>query len=362
MKPQSPSEFICRITAQFDARSVMEGSMRSLQILPAILVVLPATIVLGAPSSFGKPPTECKTKPGSSSPLGLHWYYRINHATHQRCWYLSADGLRVRSSKLTRTTSAHLEAPPRYTVEETASASSQDNPPQLAPEQLTSGTNVASVVTIPVQTSTDFAGRWPDLPQALDLAHLEPTSLATSYVQEQAPDSRDQMPTMFKVDANSAGAEPAANSNAEQKHNDDSYFEQMFLSVSLGLGMLLLAGVSLKFARRLNQGTPGWLKPASFPSEDNFRWSARILNNDDRQTATHPGYDSELNRHGLSSVLKRADAGIHSPRSFAPSRPKMTERATERQVCMGDHAARPTAFGIQRFKSRSRLDEKLATA
>src|SRR5439155_10436565 len=39
---------------------------------------------------------KCNTRPSSSAPQGTHWYYRINSAD-RRCWFLSSEGIKVRS-------------------------------------------------------------------------------------------------------------------------------------------------------------------------------------------------------------------------------------------------------------------------
>ena len=66
--------------------------MRSPKILAAILVGAPVTFLLTAHSSLSEPAAEeCKSKPGSSTPRGSHWYYRINRvagisAAPTRAW------------------------------------------------------------------------------------------------------------------------------------------------------------------------------------------------------------------------------------------------------------------------------------
>lgn len=31
---------------------------------------------------------DCRPAPGDDTPAGQHWYYRLDHATGQKCWYL----------------------------------------------------------------------------------------------------------------------------------------------------------------------------------------------------------------------------------------------------------------------------------
>ena len=65
--------------------------MRTPKILPGIFAVVPATILLTAQASLSEPAAEaCRTNPGSFTPPGSHWYYRLNHADKRHCWYLGA--------------------------------------------------------------------------------------------------------------------------------------------------------------------------------------------------------------------------------------------------------------------------------
>ena len=66
--------------------------------VPAILIVPLATDLVTVQPSRAEPAVnECKTKPDSSAPAGSHWYYRVNRADQRHCWYLGAEGVKVRS-------------------------------------------------------------------------------------------------------------------------------------------------------------------------------------------------------------------------------------------------------------------------
>jgi hypothetical protein len=67
---------------------------------------------------------ECLTGPNAQSPQGSHWYYRIDRATHRKCWYLGA--LRAehrRTARVESTTAARGEDAPAREV-----------PPAAAPQ------------------------------------------------------------------------------------------------------------------------------------------------------------------------------------------------------------------------------------
>ena len=74
------------------------GSMLRSKILLVGLALIPATILVTGYSSLGEAKgDECKAKPDSSSPAGLHWYYRVDRVNNRHCWYLHEQGVRVHS-------------------------------------------------------------------------------------------------------------------------------------------------------------------------------------------------------------------------------------------------------------------------
>jgi hypothetical protein len=95
-----------------------EGQMRAAFFVQVILVILIAAVSLTGRSSFaqfaaqgaapaatqGSAPAaakgatdECLAKPGATAPQGSHWYYRVNRADGRHCWYLGAEGAKVRA-------------------------------------------------------------------------------------------------------------------------------------------------------------------------------------------------------------------------------------------------------------------------
>ena len=72
--------------------------MAGTKILSAILIMVPATMLVTAEASLGETAAEaCKASPGGAAPKGMHWYYRINRATSKQCWYLGPVGVHIRS-------------------------------------------------------------------------------------------------------------------------------------------------------------------------------------------------------------------------------------------------------------------------
>lgn len=60
------------------------------RLVPALLLVVPATAALWAGVEFVQAAEECRARPGSTAPPGSGWYYRISRADHRRCWFLGA--------------------------------------------------------------------------------------------------------------------------------------------------------------------------------------------------------------------------------------------------------------------------------
>jgi hypothetical protein len=66
---------------------------------------------------------DCVSEPNTTPPQGTHWYYRVDRTTHRQCWYLGAEGAKVRphqqqsTSTLRSPTSSKAARPePRTTI------------------------------------------------------------------------------------------------------------------------------------------------------------------------------------------------------------------------------------------------------
>src|SRR5262252_2665714 len=69
----------------------MEGRMPRIRTVSAILAIAcaaPASAISAGPAA------ECLAAPNAQSPQGQHWYYRLDRATHRKCWYLGAQHAR----------------------------------------------------------------------------------------------------------------------------------------------------------------------------------------------------------------------------------------------------------------------------
>ncbi len=82
------------------------------QMVPALLLVVPATAALPASTGIAQALEGCRLEPGLETPPGSKWNYRVNR-DHLRCWFLSSGVVRGHHSHSTRAASVgkhHLTA------------------------------------------------------------------------------------------------------------------------------------------------------------------------------------------------------------------------------------------------------------
>src|SRR5215510_1093280 len=64
----------------------------------AMPVFLAASVVaISFSATTGDAADECLSGPKGTAPKGSHWYYRVDRPTGRHCWYIGAEGQRVRS-------------------------------------------------------------------------------------------------------------------------------------------------------------------------------------------------------------------------------------------------------------------------
>ena len=198
---------------------------------PVGLMMVLAIVVLGVQTGFAEPAADdCKTTPGSSAPPGQHWFYRVNRSDQRHCWYLGAEGTKVRAQIREKASS-----PPARTAREEASETTPTTPPRM---------EVIQTPSVPAASSEEPAAaelaRPPlDLSQGPDPTAREPaiTSHASAPA---APGAQEEMPLVWPVltDAERAGSPDSARGSAPWS---------VFL---IAAGALLVAGSLFKLAWR----------------------------------------------------------------------------------------------------------------
>ena len=270
------------------------------KILPAILIVVPAAILLTAQASLSEPTAEeCRTRPGSSTPRGGHWYYRINRTDKQRCWYLSSEGMEVRSHGRGTTS---LVSSPTPTPEQASAAETERAAPAQATPARTASAPMAAAQAAPAEgavvepsirehgMATDFAARWPDLPKSQDLDGPELAAISNSYAdRDAATDAGAQMPLTWPV---------IEDHTAQQASAGEAVLRSISLAGALMTALLLLAAWVLKLAHRRHLSR---IRSTAEPRHGDL--TART------PTPTDPAHDLKTSLAELMRDLQRAGAG-----------------------------------------------------
>jgi hypothetical protein len=334
------------------------------KILPTILIILPSSVfLLLAHPGAGKAAAEkCNTRPSSLAPQGTHWYYRVNHTDNRRCWFLSSEGMKVRSNARGAMSDVASDSPTpkRDNSSETARAT----PPR------TTSTQMASVPMVPEQATTadpafsetpvrehaaamDFAARWPDLSESPDLYASELAAISNSYADTQtAADVEERMPLTWPVTE-------AGRAGQQQDPASQAAFGSVFLAGALALGSLSLVGGVFKLARRSRQrylrdplraaaGRPG-PQPHMRADFRELAGSSSMRHGTSGWRVpqpTDPAHDLKTSLAELMQDLQRARAANFSPRSFAPPTNHTERVATEAFRFKQQREARTVPFEL----------------
>jgi hypothetical protein len=275
-------------------------------LVPAILAMLPATVLLGAQAGLAEP-TGCKTKPHSSAPRGAHWFYRVDPRDNQRCWFLSHEGAKARLHARDGTQpSASVRPRPRrengakavQTAEQIASAQGP------SAESLFIATSVGEH-----ETSIDFAARWPDFPKSLNLDGRKLATASKAFTGE--ADGSEPLPLI-------------------PPHGMVAFMP----AVSAAALVLLLAAALFLLARRRKSdhrehwgATAGRRRPRQQLRPGFVEMTGRMAAAGARRVGsvwqppepTDPAQDLKRSLRELIGDLQRAGAASGSLRSYAPS-------------------------------------------
>ncbi len=296
--------------------------MRTPKILPGILAVVPATILLTAQASWSEPAAQtCRASPGSATPPGSHWYYRINHADRRHCWYLGAVDAHANASDAALAPPTPEAAPhPPDPAAPSEGAPSGASPPdsaatQVAPEQVTPAA-VAEFLKSHQDKGDgpDFSARWPDgLPVAQDLNGPDAALIDTSYAENHAAaDAAAQLPERWPVADAMKAPEPAAAKIS---------LRTFCFAGAAAIALLLLAGWAAGFFRAGHRSQDRGTRRAGLAATDAGERAARWRRADGAErppTLTDPALDVRRSLKELMRDLRRADAAADSDRSFAP--------------------------------------------
>jgi hypothetical protein len=309
--------------------------MRS-KILAIGLALIPAAVLVSGHSSLGEAKgDECRAKPDSSAPAGLHWYYRVDRANNRHCWYLHEQGMRVHSL-INAAASRSADSQNDTAGEQVWKTPAVTDTPQPEYEQSERTTEQ------PEQPSVDFAARWVDLPRSADLNAHELVAESNGYAAEHGVENRqEQLPPAW---ANVS----AANGDVRQNAGIQTNFGSISLAGAVVLALLLMSEALVRVAR-----TSGWRLLRFNLRADSHRRTKRSEPAVDAArsdpisriaTGVEPISRTQTGVNELRHLLQRADTGLRPPQSFAPSR----------SVHRHEHANRARAHSaFARLKSRS---------
>ena len=296
-------------------------------ILSTGLVLMPAIILVAAHSSLAESTDTCRSSPGPAAPAGLHWYYRVDRSSNRHCWYLHAQGAPVHASR---------NVPSRTFSEETtadrADFALQLGVPEPAlqqPNGLTRVEGAAPQSSMPDSSALAFAARWVDLPKSVDLERRELAAPTIGYATEQPTlKAEDETPS------NWAGI-PAVNTGIQPRGAAQSNFGSISLAGALLLALLLLSEGLVKFL-----GTIAWTRALKWRPRSwrPLSWRAPSWETVKSESIapgaahmSHPQAGAAESASGLDDlrgVLRRANADLQPPRSFAPSRSSSSRKPT----------------------------------
>ena len=322
------------------------------KILPGILVVLPSTMLVTAQPSFGgSTSVECRAGPGASAPAGLHWYYRVDRANNRHCWYLQTDGLRVHASGDVVSSSAkprHEDAAKRAReTTPTQSSTIQPAPPRPVAAPATGDETPFLAPSLPKNAATDFAARWRDLPQSVDLDARELATNSNRYGAENVvTEVEEQTPSTAYI-------VPGVDTGVKQNSAGEAGRWSLLLASVLAVALLVLLRKILKLARTVSHEVQNRRRTRAGFETSGSR-SASVGRHAAGSPALAPGdpaYSPETARDGLVSILRRVDAALDSSRSFAPPGVQITKSKTDRGISKHFELSNPTAYLVEEKSS-----------
>jgi hypothetical protein len=199
--------------------------------------VMFALVLVAASASSAKGIT-CIAKPNGQAPQGQHWYYRTDHVTNHRCWFLGPQSADVQRNAAEQPSDARTRA---------ASAQHTKRPKAIAPLVAQAASSAEPHVPAPAGPVLAEAATLPDLPPSFAPA-LQP-SLA------EASTSADAIGLVLPTATGDAG-EPQSRVNAQTSHvavATQAAIERLSSLLVVTLVLLAMVGPVFHGARWLRQ-------------------------------------------------------------------------------------------------------------
>ncbi len=192
-------------------------------IVAATLIAQPGQAQTAAQGAKKDAASECLSRPGGVAPRGSHWFYRIERPSGRRCWYLGAEGTKVRRATAAERKAAAApsplledEAPPlpraRERAERRSVATMDGNAVDTAPENNANATNTtANTADTNSVTASRFSAAWPAAANAAGASEREGATAAGNGGAEEPTTAEPQeamppvAPALAPADAAAAG-------------------------------------------------------------------------------------------------------------------------------------------------------------
>jgi hypothetical protein len=232
-------------------------------------IFLAASVVaISFSATTGGAADECLSGPKGVAPKGSHWYYRVDRSNGRHCWYLGAEGQRVRSVS---------ERTSQQTRKRVAQHSQRtETNPQPAPTSAPEPTvrSAAPMAVAETKTVASFFSQYwaslfsgaeppriapteePKLALAADASRPAPSTVTSNYAQERGQtDAQDEMPLVWPVltEAETAAATAPASApalkSAPAPVTESALKSQHMLAILAGA--LAVAGILMALVYRL---------------------------------------------------------------------------------------------------------------
>ena len=154
--------------------------MPRIRTTPALLAML---TLAAASAQYSARAEDCLAGPNAQAPQGSHWYYRLDRATHRKCWYVGTQ--RARTHRAAATAEERRSAAPvRAEVADGDVPAAADAAPQPAfAPRLPAGAPTASADAAPAESAPPAPAAAAPAPE-----RIGPRSVQTTTERMRAPE------------------------------------------------------------------------------------------------------------------------------------------------------------------------------
>jgi hypothetical protein len=157
--------------------------MPRIRTTPALLAML---ALAAASAQYSARAEDCLAGPNAQAPQGSHWYYRLDRATHRKCWYVGAQRARTQRAAATAERRSAAPVPAEVADDDVPTAAA---PPAVAAPQPAFGT-LAPAGAPTARADAAPAESAPPVPAAAAPApeRIGPRSVQTTTERMRAPE------------------------------------------------------------------------------------------------------------------------------------------------------------------------------